>query len=55
MPTFQVDHLLEDHAKSLLFPDGRTDSFFDLTESQCSDKLGEPYMDWMEEKGHGKE
>ena len=53
--TFNVDDLLAQHAQALLLPDGRIEQFMKLLESECNAKLGEPYQDWDNEKGHTKE
>ena len=53
--TYNVDHLLAQHAQSLLLPDGRIEKMMGLGESECSRFLGEPYHDWENEKGYTKE
>lgn len=53
--TWNVDHLLADHSRSLLLPDGRFDFLHNLSESECIENLGQEYNDWDDENGHTKE
>jgi hypothetical protein len=56
--TYNLDHLLRDHARTLLLPDGRADFFFKLEEPDMYD-IGAPTCDkdddFFEDKGYGAE
>ncbi len=52
--TWNVDHLLSTHSHSLLLPDGRFDFLHNLSESECSESLGQEWYDWDNEGGHTK-
>ncbi len=56
--TYNLDHLLRDHARTLLLPDGRAEWFFKLEELDMYD-IGAPTCDkdndFFEDKGYGAE
>lgn len=56
--TYNLDHLLRDHTRTLLLPDGRAEWFFKLEELDMYD-IGAPTCErddgWFDEKGYGAE